>query len=547
MKYDVIIIGAGLAGLVTATELINRGKTVLLLDQEGEQSLGGQAFWSFGGVFLVDSPEQKRLGVKDSFELAWKDWRHTAGFDRVEDEDSWAVQWAHAYVEFATHKKYTYLKEKGVRFFPVVGWAERGAMLPGGYGNSVPRFHITWGTGPGLVEPFKKSVLEARNRGQLTYLARHQVTELIMTEQGVCGVRGNILVQDTAERGKATSRAVVRPFHYDADAVVIASGGIGANLELVRQNWPDRLGKAPETMIAGVPNYVDGKMLELAEKHGARIVNKDRMWHYTEGLRNFSPIWDNHGIRILPGPSSLWLDAEGNRFEAPNYPSFDTLSTLEAIGKTGYDYSWFILTEEIIEKEFALSGSEQNPDLTNKRLFEVLQRVKKGAPKPVQSFIDNGVDFVVADGVKELVAGMNNLVGNELLDFLSIKEKILSRDDEIVNKQSTDPQIQIIYHARRYIGDKIVRVAKPHKLLSPASGKLIAVRLNILTRKTLGGLQTNLNGAVLDQQQNVINGLYAVGEAAGFGGGGIHGYRSLEGTFLGSCIFTGYTVGRAIP
>ena len=547
MKYDVIIIGAGLAGLVTATELIERGKTVLLLDQEGEQSLGGQAFWSFGGVFLVDSPEQKRLGVKDSFELAWKDWRHTAGFDRVEDEDSWAIQWAHAYVEFATHKKYTYLKEKGVRFFPVVGWAERGAMLPGGYGNSVPRFHITWGTGPGLVEPFKKSVLEARNRGQLTYLARHQVTELIMTEQGVCGVRGNILVQDTAERGKATSRAVVRPFHYHADAVVIASGGIGANLELVRQNWPDRLGKAPETMIAGVPNYVDGKMLELAEKHGARIVNKDRMWHYTEGLRNFSPIWDNHGIRILPGPSSLWLDAEGNRFEAPNYPGFDTLSTLEAIGKTGYDYSWFILTEEIIEKEFALSGSEQNPDLTNKRLFEVLQRVKKGAPKPVQSFIDNGVDFVVADGVKELVAGMNNLVGNELLDFLSIKEKILSRDDEIVNKQSTDPQIQTIYHARRYIGDKIVRVAKPHKLLSPASGKLIAVRLNILTRKTLGGLQTNLNGAVLDQQQNVINGLYAVGEAAGFGGGGIHGYRSLEGTFLGSCIFTGYTVGRAIP
>lgn len=547
MKYDVIIIGAGLAGLVTATELIERGKSVLLLDQEGEQSLGGQAFWSFGGVFLVDSPEQKRLGVKDSFELAWKDWRHTAGFDRIEDEDSWAIQWAHAYVEFATHKKYTYLKEKGVRFFPVVGWAERGAMLPGGYGNSVPRFHITWGTGPGLVEPFKKHVLEARNRGQLTYLARHQVTELIMAEQGVCGVRGNILVQDTAERGKATTRAVVRSFDYYADAVVIASGGIGANLELVRQNWPERLGKAPETMIAGVPNYVDGKMLELAEKHGARIVNKDRMWHYTEGLRNFSPIWDNHGIRILPGPSSLWLDAEGNRFEAPNYPGFDTLSTLEAIGKTGYDYSWFILTEEIIEKEFALSGSEQNPDLTNKRLLEVLQRVKKGAPKPVKAFIDNGVDFVVADGVKELVAGMNDLAGNELLDFLSIKEKILSRDDEIVNKQSTDPQIQTIYHARHYIGDKIVRVAKPHQLLSPASGKLIAVRLNILTRKTLGGLQTNLNGAVLDQQQKVINGLYAAGEAAGFGGGGVHGYRSLEGTFLGGCIFTGYTVGRAIP
>lgn len=300
-------------------------------------------------------------------------------------------------------------------------------------------------------------------------------------------------------------------------------------------------------MIAGVPSYVDGKMLEVAEASGARIVNKDRMWHYTEGLRNFAPIWENHGIRILPGPSSLWLDAEGNRFEAPNYPGFDTLSTLEAICKTGYDYSWFILTEEMIEKEFALSGSEQNPDLTNKRFFDVLQRVKKGAPKPVQDFVEQGVDFVVADGVKELVAAMNDLAGNELLDFLSIKEKILSRDGEIVKKQSTDLQIQTIYRARDYIGDKIVRVAKPHQLLSPASGKLIAVRLNILTRKTLGGLQTNLNGAVLDEQQQAINGLYAAGEAAGFGGGGVHGYRSLEGTFLGGCIFTGYTVGRAIP
>ena len=547
MKYDVIIIGAGLAGLVAATELIERGKSILLLDQEGEQSIGGQAYWSFGGLFFVNSREQRRLGVKDSFALAWKDWRHAAGFDRLEDEASWAIQCAHAYVYFATHKKYDYLKEKGIKFFPVVGWAERGAMLAGGYGNSVPRFHITWGTGPGLVEPFKQRVLAARNEGQLSYLARHQVTELMMTEDGVQGVRGNILVQDTAERGTATSRDVVRSFDYMADAVVIASGGIGANLELVRKNWPARLGKVPGTMIAGVPSYVDGKMLEVAEASGARIVNKDRMWHYTEGLRNFAPIWENHGIRILPGPSSLWLDAEGNRFEAPNYPGFDTLSTLEAICKTGYDYSWFILTEEMIEKEFALSGSEQNPDLTNKRFFDVLQRVKKGAPKPVQDFVEQGVDFVVADGVKELVAAMNDLAGNELLDFLSIKEKILSRDGEIVKKQSTDLQIQTIYRARDYIGDKIVRVAKPHQLLSPASGKLIAVRLNILTRKTLGGLQTNLNGAVLDEQQQAINGLYAAGEAAGFGGGGVHGYRSLEGTFLGGCIFTGYTVGRAIP
>lgn len=547
MKYDVIIVGAGLAGLVTATELLERGKSVLLLDQEGEQSLGGQAFWSFGGLFLVNSPEQRRLGVKDSFELAWKDWQHAAGFDRLDDADVFAVQWARRYVEFATYTKYDYLKRKGIKFFPVVGWAERGAMLPGGYGNSVPRFHITWGTGPGIVEPFKQIVLKARAQGRLTYLARHEVTDLLMEEDHIAGVRGNILIQDAAERGAATSREVVRTFEYRANAVVIASGGIGANLERVRANWPARLGCPPKRMIAGVPNYVDGKMLEVAENLGANVVNKDRMWHYTEGLRNYAPIWQNHGIRVLPGPSSLWLDAEGNRFDAPNYPGFDTLSTLEAIGKTGYDYSWFILTEEIIQKEFALSGSEQNPDLTNKSFTQLAQRLKKGAPTPVQRFLEQGEDFVVAEGVKELVAGMNKLAGNELLDFLAIKEKILARDGEILKKESSDPQIRVIYNARNYIGDKIIRVAKPHKLLSPSSGKLIAVRLNILTRKTLGGLQTNLDGAVLDTAQQVIPGLYAVGEAAGFGGGGVHGYRSLEGTFLGGCIFTGYTVGRAIP
>lgn len=544
MKYDVIIIGAGLAGLTAACELIDAGKRVLLVDQEGKQSIGGQAFWSFGGLFLVDTPEQRRLSIKDSYELAWQDWQGAAGFDRLEDEDTWGYQWAKAYVEFASGEKYNWLKQNGIKFFPVVGWAERGGALAGGHGNSVPRFHITWGTGPGIIEPFVNKVQQAIINGVLDFKPRHQVSKLITNYGAVVGVEGNVLANDDVLRGKQSSREVIGEFSSYADAVIVASGGIGANLELVRQNWPSRLGNPPKHMIAGVPAFVDGHMLAISEKVGGRIVNRDRMWHYVEGLKNWNPIWKEHGIRILPGPSSLWLDAKGNRFHAPNFPGFDTLSTLEAIQNTGYDYSWFILTEKIIEKEFALSGSEQNPDLTNKSIKQVLKRVLPGPPSPVQAFKNHGEDFVIANNVKDLVNGMNNLIGNELLDFMYIKEQILARDRELENPFTKDAQINAIHGARKYKGDKLIRVAKPHKLLDPSCGPLIAVRLNILTRKTLGGLQTNLNGEVLNITGQPVPGLFAAGEVAGFGGGGVHGYRSLEGTFLGGCLFTGLKAGR---
>ena len=545
MRYDVIIIGAGLAGLVTACELLDANKKVLLVDQEPANSIGGQAFWSFGGLFLVDSPEQRRLGIKDTKELAWQDWLGTAGFDRLDDEDTWGYKWAKAYVDFAAGEKYSWLKSKGIKFFPVVGWAERGGSLAGGHGNSVPRFHIVWGTGPGIVEPFAKKVLQAASIGKIDYKPRHQVTELLTANGAVTGIRGNVLEESEIERGEKSSRVVIDQFEHTADAVVVASGGIGANIELVKKNWPARLGTPPEKMVSGVPAYVDGKVLEMAEAIGGRIVNRDRMWHYTEGLKNWNPIWPNHGIRILPGPSSMWFDATGNRFSAPNFPGFDTLSTLEAIGQTGYDYSWFILTEKIIEKEFALSGSEQNLDLTNKSIKEVLKRVLPGPPAAVQAFKDYGEDFVIADSLNDLVDGMNKLVGSELLDFMHIKEQILARDREIDNTFSKDAQITAIRGARNYLGDKLIRAAKPHKILDPKAGPLIAVRLNILTRKTLGGLQTNLDGQVLsDTGGDPIKGLFAVGEVSGFGGGGVHGYRSLEGTFVGGCLFTGLKVGE---
>lgn len=544
MSYDVIVVGAGLAGLVATCEIADRGKKVLLLDQEN--LMGGQAFWSFGGLFLVDSPEQRRLGIKDSKELAWQDWLGTAGYDRLDDEDYWAIKWAEKYVDFAAGEKRSWLYNMGVRFFPVVGWAERGGYLADGPGNSVPRFHIVWGTGPGLVEPFERKVKEHINNGTVQFLSRHQVDELLTNNGAVVGVRGSILEPSSVERGQDSIRTIVGEFEYYANAVLVSTGGIGGNLDLVRKNWPSRLGEPPKYMVTGVPAHVDGRMLKIAEDAGARIVNRDRMWHYTEGLRNWNPIWSNHGIRILPGPSSIWLDAKGNRFQAPYLPGFDTLGTLEAIKKTGYDYSWFILTQKIIEKEFALSGSEQNPDITGKSIKKVLGRLSKGAPPPVKAFMDHGEDFVIADNLKDLVDGMNKLTGENLLDFKHIERQIQARDREIDNTFTKDMQIAAMRVARNYIGDKLIRVAKPHKILDPKNGPLIAVRLNLLSRKTLGGLQTDLSGRVLNKEGNPVAGLYAAGEVCGFGGGGIHGYRSLEGTFVGGCLYTGRVAGRAI-
>ncbi|MEQ2528051.1 FAD-binding dehydrogenase [Robertmurraya yapensis] len=546
MKYDVIVVGAGLAGLVATSELVEAGKKVLLLDQEPESSMGGQAWWSFGGLFLVDSPEQRRMGIKDSKELAWQDWLGTAGFDREDDEDYWGKKWAEAYVDFAAGEKREWLHQMGVRFFPVVGWAERGGYLAEGHGNSVPRFHIVWGTGPGLVKPFEKKVRQGIANGLVDYRPRHQVDELLTENDVVVGVKGSILVPSTAGRGEASSREVVGEFAFNADAVLVSSGGIGANFDLIRKNWPARLGEPPKKMISGVPEHVDGRMLEITEKAGGRIVNRDRMWHYTEGIQNWNPIWPKHGIRILPGPSSIWLDAEGNRFPTPYFPGFDTLGTLEAIQKTGYDYSWFILTQKIIEKEFALSGSEQNPDLTEKSIKKVLSRLAPGPTAPVKAFMDHGEDFIVADTLPELVKGMNKITGDNLIEFSHIERQLQARDREMDNKFTKDLQITAMHGARNYLGDKLIRVAKPHKILDPKNGPLIAVRLNILSRKTLGGLQTDLSGRVLNSEGNPVPGLYAAGEVSGFGGGGVHGYRSLEGTFVGGCLFTGRQAGRAL-
>ncbi len=542
-----IIVGAGLAGLVAAHELVEAGRRVLIVEQENRNNLGGQAFWSLGGLFFVNSPEQRRLRVKDSYELALQDWLGSAQFDR-EREDRWPRRWAQAYVRFAATEKRAYLHDLGLRVVPLVGWAERGGGHADGHGNSVPRFHLTWGTGPEVVRVFAQRVLAGERQGLVEFAFRHRVDELIVQDGAVLGVRGARLKATDAERGQASDREVIGEFEHRAAAVVLSTGGIGHNFDLIRRNWPtERLGAAPQHMIAGVPAHVDGRMLGIAQDAGASVINGDRMWHYTEGIHNWNPVWPNHAIRIIPGPSSLWLDANGERMEAPNFPGFDTLSTLKRILSTGHDYSWFILTQTIIEKEFALSGSEQNPDITGKD-FKLLarSRLAGGAPGPVEAFKQHGVDFVVAENLEALVSAMNDLARGPRLDIEHVRAQMQARDRQIENRYSKDAQLMAIAGARRYQADKLSRVAKPHRLLDPKHGPLIAVRLNILTRKSLGGLETNLDSQAMRPDGSPFEGLYAAGEAAGFGGGGVHGYNALEGTFLGGCIFSGRAAGRAI-
>ena len=544
MDADVIVVGAGLAGLVATVELAAAGCRVIVLEQEPESSLGGQAFWSFGGLFLVDSPEQRRLRIRDSHELALQDWLGSASFDR--SEDHWPRRWAEAYVAFAAGEKRAWLRAMGMRWFPVVGWAERGGYTATEHGNSVPRFHVTWGTGPGVIGPFVARVEQAAAAGLVRLKFRHRVNELTVTGGNVDGVAGEILEPSLAARGHKSSRQPLGAFALKAQAIVVTSGGLGGNHDLVRANWPERLGSAPLQMLSGVPDHVDGRMLAITQAAGGHIINLDRMWHYTEGIRNFTPIWSEHGIRILPGPSSLWLDAHGRRLPVPLFPGFDTLGTLAHLRRTGQDYSWFVLTQKIIEREFALSGSEQNPDLNSGSLLKVIAaRRSGGAPAPVRAFMAQGADFIVEPDLDKLVARMNALSGQQLLAAAELEAVIRARDREIDNRFGKDAQITAMHGARSYLGDRLIRVAKPHRLLDPLQGPLIAVRLWTLTRKTLGGLATDLSARVLKADGQPLGNLYAAGEVAGFGGGGMHGYRALEGTFLGGCLFSGRVAGRA--
>ena len=545
---DVIVVGAGLAGLVAAAEAAEAGRRVLLLDQEPEQSLGGQAWWSFGGLFFVDSPEQRRLRVRDSLELAWRDWVGTAGFDRAEDE--WPKKWARAYVEWAATEKQPWLRGMGHSVVPGrrLGRARRvrrrrarqlGAPVPHHLGDRARggRAVREAGAGGGRGGPARVPVPAPGRRA-------------VTTDGVVTGVSGAILEPSDVPRGMPSSRTVVGEFELSAQAVIVTSGGIGGNHDLVREAWPERLGTAPAQMLSGVPEHVDGRMIGIAEKTaGASVINRDRMWHYVEGIENWNPVWPMHGIRILPGPSSLWLDATGKRLPQPLYPGFDTLGTCEYLRRTGYDYSWFILTKKIIAKEFALSGSEQNPDLTGRdRRAMVTSRFGGGdARTRCRRSSTTGRTSSRAGSLRDLVSQMNALTGGEPpLSSDAIRGADRGRDADATRSFGKDPQVGGHQagtllpgrpaHARR----QAARAARPG---GRAADRGPAAHADPQEPRRPAHRPV-LPGAVGASGQPVP-GLYAAGEAAGFGGGGMHGYRSLEGTFLGGCLFSGRIAGRA--
>jgi predicted oxidoreductase len=541
---DIIVVGAGLAGLVAAAEAADAGRSVIVLDQEGPSGLGGQAWWSLGGLFLVDSPEQRRLRIKDSAELALEDWLGSAGFDRPEDH--WPREWAKAYIDFAAGEARSWMKAQGIGLFPVVQWAERGGYQAGGHGNSVPRFHVVWGSGPAVLTPFVKRMTEHVRAGRMQLRYRHRVTDLTADGGRVTGAAGEILEPTSVERGQPSSRAVVGDFALTASAVIVASGGIGANHDLVRRFWPGGPDAAPAELLSGVPDSTDGLMLEVTERVGGRLINRDRMWHYPTGVANPAPVWSRHSISILSGPSPLWLDAQGRRLPTPLFPGYDSLGALRHIVATGRSHSWFLLNQRTIGPEFSLSGSDQNPDIAA-RSVRMLAKNRLGGKlqPPVRALLQAGIDFVTAPAVPELVKAMNGLVGEDLVDADVVARTVRLHDQQVRAQLGKDPQLVGVDAARRYFGDRRMRTVEPHELVDPEAGPLIAVRLRILTRKTLGGLETDLSSRVLGVDGRAVPGLYAAGEAAGFGGGGMHGYRALEGSFLGGCLLSGRIAGRA--
>jgi hypothetical protein len=550
---DVIVVGAGLAGLVSTLELLRSGHTVALLDRCQPQEVGGLAREAFGGMFMVDSPEQRRSRIPDNERLALEDWLRIAEF---EPEDVWPRRWAEQYVTRARDDVGAWLREIGVRFFPVVNWAERGNF---GDGNSVPRFHLTWGTGKGLVQAVWGAIESHSRRSALDLRFQTKVVELLIEDGHAKGVK--------LESGESLNAG---------KAVVIAAGGIGGNLQIVRREWPtDRLGAAPERMLMGSHYYADGAMHEEVRRIGGAVTHLSRMWNYADAVRHPKPQRERHGLKLIPPRSGLMLDPDGRRYgPVPVIPTFDAYAALERMCEDERKYSWLICNFKIAKRELDISGSQHNPHLRERRLLPFLLSVLLGKPGLVNHVLEGSPDFVAADSLAELAAKMNDvtveLTGERAIEAAVLEREVGRYDETIARGKGlfNDDQLRRIAQLRGWRGDRL-RTSRFQRIVDPKAGPLVAIRLQVLARKSLGGIQTDLAGRVLRepgaggapsgahpdghtlkgagrQAGEPIEGLYAVGEAAGFGGGGMHGKRSLEGTFLGGCVFTGRLAAAAI-
>jgi predicted oxidoreductase len=489
---------------------------------------GGLALWSFGGMFFVDSPEQRKNGIKDSVDLAMRDW---VRYGELDPADVWPYRWAEAYVNRCTEEVRGWLAERDVSLFRAVNWTERGYFIPG---NSVPRFHIVWGTGEGIVKPLITRLEAYEKTGRLQLHFEHKVDALTQEAGRVVGCHG------TGSTGSFEARG---------DAVVIAAGGIAGDHDKVREVWPrDQWGEPPEPMLNGSIPEADGRLLERAAELGANITHLEKMWNYAAGVRHWAPLFPNHGLSLVPAKSPVWVNYQGRRFvDPPLVGAYDTLMLIDQVCREKKKYSWQVMNRKIANKEFAVSGAEFNPAVRDKKLFAFILRLLKGNGEQVQEFIDHCPDFVTAGSVTELAEKMNALTGTNDVDARQLERDIADYDENIARgpKFQNDDQLRRIAHVRQYLGDRL-RTCNMARIVDPDAMPLIAIRMQILTRKSLGGIQVDLDAKVLDTSGNAIPNLFAVGEACGFGGGGMHGKRALEGTFLGGCVYSGRVAARAI-
>jgi uncharacterized protein len=525
----VVIVGAGIAGLTSALELLERGAgkagRLLLVDRCHPHEVGGLAREAFGGMFMVDTKEQRRSGIHDSVPLALADWERVAEFSQ---DDVWPKRWAEAYVSRARDEVGSWLERYGVRFFPVVNWAERGVY---GDGNSVPRFHLTWGCGKALTDALWAAIQAHPDRPRLEVRFRQRAAELVIEGGAVTGCR---IVSEDGEPGD-TGEVI------DAQHVVIAAGGVGGNLEIVRQNWPPELGRPPKEILMGSHYYADGAMHEEVGRIGGNVTHLSRMWNYADAVRNPDPKRPLHGVKLIPPRSGVVLDPAGRRYgPIPLIPTFDAYYALERMCEDERGYYWMICNWKIARRELDVSGSQHNPHIREKRLVRFLLSVLLGKPTLVRHFVEHCPDFVTATTLRELGARMNELTADDSLD-VELMEAEITRYDATIERGKplfNDDQLRRIAQLRNWRGDRL-RTCKFQPIVDEQAMPLIAIRMTVMSRKSLGGIQTDTESRVLRADGEAIPGLYAVGEAAGFGGGGVHGRRSLEGTFLGGCVFSG--------
>ncbi|HSN00092.1 MAG TPA: FAD-binding protein [Rudaea sp.] len=526
-QSDVLVIGGGLAGIVTALECLRAGQHVILVDRDTPERFGGLALWAFGGMALIGTPLQARMKIPDTPEVALRDWIR---FGELNPNDTYPMQWARCYVEHSRAQVHDWLLGEGVRFMPAVNWVERGMH---GDGNSLPRYHIVWGTSRELTRRMIAALRESAS-GRLTLLHRHRATQL---DYGAGRIDGAVAVDE--DSGAET--------RVQAGVVVLAMGGINGSHEQVRANWPrDR--PMPATMLNGAHPFADGKLHHLAAGLGARITHAGEMWNYAAGFPHPYPHFEGHGLSTIPCKSALWLNHRGERIgPEPLVTGFDTHWLCRRVAEQEKPWTWHLLNWRIAIKEFAISGAEHNQRIRDRQFPLFLKETLFGNHRLVRQMQRESPHFLVDDTLAGLAGEMNALTASHDIDPTVLQATVDAFDGNFANgnKLENDDQIRRILHARQWGPDRL-RTCKPAPLQMRGAGPFIAIRMQLITRKSLGGLRTDLHSRVLDVHDQPIPGLYCVGEAAGFGGGGASGKRSLEGTFLPGCILTARAAARSI-